>query len=319
MLSVARPAAVALIVAVLVLPNLLSAQATGEATASGDWVSRAQNNGGQLGRRAWQEQQNFVEGKEFSEKAGVIVAEGDSWFSYPFRDVLKYLERDHHYRVEDVAHHGDTVESMAYDPYQLTDLASTLYRLAKLGKKPRAILLSGGGNDLAGPELAMLLNHKGSGKSVLRGDVVKDLIRKQLRDTIVSLISAISVLNKAAFNDPGIPILIHGYSFPVPDGRGFWGGFWALPGPWLAPSFSRKGYNLSESTKAMHDLIEEFNTVLQDIATTVKMPPVHYVDLRDPSILSAGPGYKNDWENELHPTRRGFRAVAEEFAKAIPP
>ena len=46
--------------------------------------------------------------------AGVLVAEGDSWFDYPFNDVLSLLEDNHGYDVESVAHKGDRVEEMAY-------------------------------------------------------------------------------------------------------------------------------------------------------------------------------------------------------------
>src|SRR5262245_4034094 len=44
---------------------------------------------------------------------GLIVAEGDSWFDYPFHDVLERLEDKFGFRVESVAHKGDTIEEMA--------------------------------------------------------------------------------------------------------------------------------------------------------------------------------------------------------------
>src|SRR5688500_17382096 len=47
-------------------------------------------------------------------RAGVLVAEGDSWFDYPWHDVLRILEDHHGYDVESVAHKGDSIESMAY-------------------------------------------------------------------------------------------------------------------------------------------------------------------------------------------------------------
>ena len=45
--------------------------------------------------------------------AGILVAEGDSWFDYPWTDVLGVLEDDFGYDVEDVAHKGDRLEGMA--------------------------------------------------------------------------------------------------------------------------------------------------------------------------------------------------------------
>src|SRR5512143_3577372 len=45
--------------------------------------------------------------------AGVLIAEGDSWFDYPLQDVLKLLEDEHGFDVESVAHRGDRIEDMA--------------------------------------------------------------------------------------------------------------------------------------------------------------------------------------------------------------
>lgn len=53
--------------------------------------------------------------------AGVLVAEGDSWFDYPWHDVLRMLEDRHGYDVESVAHKGDRVEDMAYSGGQLEE------------------------------------------------------------------------------------------------------------------------------------------------------------------------------------------------------
>jgi hypothetical protein len=39
------------------------------------------------------------------------------------------------------------------------------------------------------------------------------------------------------------------------------------------------------------------------------------VDLR--GTLSQGAGHKDDWANELHPTKSGFRAVAAKIASEV--
>lgn len=82
--------------------------------------------------------------------AGVLVAEGDSWFDYPLHDVLKILEDHHGYDVESVAHKGDPIEEMAYGGNQLEDLTRRLEKVLARGIVPRALLVSGGGNDVAG-------------------------------------------------------------------------------------------------------------------------------------------------------------------------
>jgi hypothetical protein len=78
----------------------------------------------------------------------VLVAEGDSWFYYPFTDVLKELEDRHGFDVESVSHWGDTIEEMAYSEGQPDDFARKIEKLIRNGRTPEAVLLSGGGNDL---------------------------------------------------------------------------------------------------------------------------------------------------------------------------
>src|SRR5205807_7752971 len=56
-------------------------------------------------------------------RSGILVAEGDSWFDYPWHDVLRMLEDEHGFDVESVAHKGDPVESMAYSG-QLLDFTA---------------------------------------------------------------------------------------------------------------------------------------------------------------------------------------------------
>ena len=126
--------------------------------------------------------------------AGLLVAEGDSWFDYPFHDVLEELEERFNYSVESVAHRGDTVEEMVYDTGQLDRLARRLEKLARADRRPKAILLSGGGNDVAGDELAVLLNHRRSGLPPLSDAVVAGVIEERLRAAIVSLASAVTEL-----------------------------------------------------------------------------------------------------------------------------
>jgi hypothetical protein len=94
---------------------------------------------------------------------GFLVAAGDSWFDYPFHDVLKSLEDEHGYNVESAAHRGDPIEAMAYQGGQLDKFARCLEKIMAYGVIPKAVLLSGGGDDLAGPEFGMLLNNATSG------------------------------------------------------------------------------------------------------------------------------------------------------------
>jgi hypothetical protein len=250
--------------------------------------------------------------------AGLLVAEGDSWFDYPFFDILEELEEGFAYEIESVAHKGDTVEEMAYDPNQLDKLARKLQKLREDKATPKAILLSGGGNDIAGEEFPVLLNHKSSGLPPLSDQVVAGLVDERLRVAVIELASAVTHLCRETFGTP-LPILMHGYDYPVPDGRGYLGGFWVLPGPWLEPGFRRKGYDdLRERCQVMVTLIDRFNAVLAGVAGGPGLKHLRHVDLRRTlSNQLANAAYKKSWGDELHPTERGFGAVAARFDQVL--
>jgi hypothetical protein len=60
---------------------------------------------------------------------------------------------------------------------------------------------------------------------------------------------------------------LHGYDYAIPDGRGFAGGAWFLPGPWLEPGFRQKGYRDKARCLALvHELMHKFNSMLARIA-----------------------------------------------------
>lgn len=257
-------------------------------------------------------------GRLTAQVQGVLVAEGDSWFDYPFCDVLECLEDEHGYSIESVAHKGDTVEEMAYDDPQIDKLTRKLRKLAEDQRVPKAILLSGGGNDVAGETFSMLLNHRRSGLPPLNDGVVSGVIDERLRGAVVALAAAVTRLSEQLFGQ-GIPILVHGYDHPVPDGRGYLGGFWVLPGPWLEPGFRRKGYDdLAERCALMKALIDRFNDVLADVAGRPGLEHMIYVDLRGSlSTKLAGDAYQDWWDNELHPTKKGFEKVALRFHQVL--
>lgn len=249
---------------------------------------------------------------------GVVIAEGDSWFDYPFFDILERLEDSFNFEIESVAHKGDTVESMAYDASQSTTLARMFEKIGRLpaAGHPRAILLSGGGNDIAGDEFAILLNHAASGLPPLNDQVAAGIIDVRLKAALVSVISGVTALARHYFQRL-VPVVIHGYGHAVPDGRGYLGGAWILPGPWLKPGFTQKGYpDLATNARLVADLIDRFNAMLQTLPTTPGLGHVTYIDLR--KIVKSDPAiYKKWWNDELHPTKSGFEAVAAEFARVI--
>jgi lysophospholipase L1-like esterase len=246
---------------------------------------------------------------------GLLVAEGDSWFDSPFHDILSVLEDEHGFDVESVARRGDTVEDMAYAGGQFDDFVRLLEKLLRQGRRPDAILLSGGGNDIAGQEFAILLNHAASGLPPLNDDVLRGVIDVRARNAYAFLIGGLTEIAVRLLATP-IPIVVHGYDYAVPDGRGVLGGWGFLPGPWLQPGFRRKGHaDLGANTDLMIQLIDRLNVMLRQLTQARGLGHVRHVDLR--GTLSHAAAYKRDWANELHPTERGYKAVAGKIAAVI--
>jgi lysophospholipase L1-like esterase len=248
-----------------------------------------------------------------SRSAGVLVAEGDSWFDYPWNDIIELLEDRHAYDVESVAHKGDTVEEMAYSGGQLEEFTRRLEKLIRRHDIPKAILLSAGGNDVAGLEFKILLNHASSPVAGLNQQIVSGVVDERIRFAYVTIISAITRICEVR-TGRRIPILVHGYDYPVPDGRGFLGGWSVLPGPWLEPGFRAKGYeSLDERKKWARELITRFNRMLEGLSAIPEYSHVRYVKLLG-TLSGEDATYKAWWDNELHPTEKGFIAVTDKIA-----
>lgn len=310
------------LVLLLTMPLLLGQVSAQDANTGSDElvsVQKVQQAATRIADQAAKDVQN-LDFPRFTGKAGVIVAEGDSWYDYPLFDVLQQLQGRYNYKVESVARAGDTLESMVYDPKQIATLALKLSRLASVEPQqvPVAILLSGGGNDVSGPELSLLLNHAQSELPKLNEAIVTGVLDVRVRMGYLTLIEAVTQLSRRYFNQV-IPILIHGYDYPVVDGRGYLGGFWILPGPWLRPYFERKGYSqVQDNNNTVRTLVTRFNTMLEAIPKTTGYEHVCYV--RVAGTLSAvldQNEYQRHWNDELHPNRQGFALVAERFQKAI--
>ena len=242
-----------------------------------------------------------------SQTAGYLLAVGDSWFDYPIHDILTRLEDNYGYNVESSAHRGDPIETMVSRAGQLDKLSRCMDKIVALGASPKAILVSGGGDDIAGKEFGMLINNidltpiTGWNEQVLAG-VIDTRIAAAYRLMILAI-------NSLCKKDRGrtFPIVVHGYDYPVPDGRGFLGGGWFLPGPWLKPGFDEKLFaDLSATTQMMVTIIDRFNKMLQSLVKEPGFENVTYIDLRGTLSNALPDTYKQWWANEIHPNAGGF-------------
>src|SRR5579862_6264092 len=247
--------------------------------------------------------------------AGFLAAAGDSWFDYPLHDVIKLLEDAHGYNVESTAHKGDPIEKMAYTGGQLEDFARKLEKIKARGAVPKAVLVSGGGDDVAGNEFGMLLNNAFSPIAGWDSDVVDAVLNQRIFTAYTQMLMAITSLCQGTFGKI-VPILVHGYDYPVPDGRGFLGG-WPFPGPWLDPGFREKNFDdLPTRIAMMQTLMDQFNDVVKFLPSQPPFAHVRYIDLRG-TLSNHLADYKDWWANELHPTEKGFEALTDRFAAVL--
>ena len=245
-----------------------------------------------------------------------IVAEGDSWFAYPVGlDVLDQLRANWGYSIERVASAGDTLENMVYGTKLRRDFtrkpAGLVEVLDKIRQqRPEVVLFSGGGNDVAGDELLRYLNHASAPSSAggtrwLREDV--------WNEALAQMEASLRVFAQAVWAvAPKLPILMHGYANPVPDGRAvlnFPFGF-KFFGPWMRLAFAGKGYTDWRKTEPwVGRLLGDYNRMLAGVAADSGGRFI-YVDVRK----AVG---RDDWANELHPTNAGFKAVATVIHRAL--
>jgi len=259
-----------------------------------------------------------------SQTAGYLLAVGDSWFDYPIHDILTRLDDNYGYNIESSAHRGDPIETMVSSVGQLDKFARCMDQIVALGATPKAILVSGGGDDIAGTEFGMLINNAdlqpipGWNDQIIAG-VIDTRIAAAYRLMILSINSLCQKNLGRTF-----PILVHGYDHPVPDGRGFLGGGWLLPGPWLKPGFDEKLFSdINVTTQMMTTIIDRFNTMLQNLAQEPGFQNVKYIDLRG-TLSNAQSDYKDWWANEIHPNgggifggQDGWGAVAAKFEAVL--
>jgi len=233
---------------------------------------------------------------------GPLVAEGDSWFDYPVPlavDILDCLRTIHGFQIEKHAKYGDTLENMIFGS-GITPLLQAIREI-----RPKALLFSGGGNDVAGDEFGGYLNHQRSGLPLVRPNVTDYLI-----DTVFEKYFR-HLIGQVAAASPNTTIVAHGYGRTRATGKAVVN----LPGlsfigPWLLPALQAKHISdPAEQTKCVFTLIDRYNAMLARLAT--EFPRFRYVDLRpliDPD---------KDWANELHLKNSACVRVSAKIAEAV--
>ena len=260
----------------------------------------------------------------------MLLAWGDSWLSYRPMVLGKQSNLMSNLRTagftdapqSPTSSSGLELATIAGRP--ATDPVYTMFEdLLNDGNPPHAIMLSAGGNDCVKGHLRDFVKPKGGATDI------DPIAWKAHLGVLRSHYAAILGKFKAIADSLGaaVPVVVHGYDHPVADGRFLFGG----PGAraWLHGSLVLDmKYTVSEATGIMRRLIDGLN---DDMLATLQGDPnlgtVKYVDLRgtlrstiggamDDAKWSGG-GYRDAWENELHPRPAGFKELAAKVAAVL--
>jgi hypothetical protein len=259
-----------------------------------------------------------------------ILAQGDSWFDYPpGTDLIDCLHSNHGHTITNIAVAGSTLNDEAFGPVpaemfglpfgpkqtgdadRITELVNRIQQ-----DKPQALLLSAGGNDIAGDEFFSFINNAKSSLPSINQAVLDGVVNGTFKNAYQHLIDM--ALQSAAEAGIGMPIFTHGYDYPWPDGRGVISFLGWKVGPWFDPTFNQKNYfnNNAADLQARHDItakfIDSLNVMLSGLATQPQyVGKLFHVNLTGTLQSEA------DWANELHPGNAGFSALADKIDAAL--
>jgi hypothetical protein len=218
----------------------------------------------------------------------VVVSEGDSWFDYPmYRNIIDHIDDTKRFALKRLEFSGDTVRNMIGNARAL----EAFHEVVKQ-ERPRFVLFSGGGNDIVGDELIGAIKPYNSAKwTELRAGVVGGY-EKMIR-TI----------------GPDAPVFAHGYDYIIPSARPVRYDGIAISGPWVWKEMDNKGLPDAMKMQIARLMMDWFNDMLAELERVYPAYFAH-IDLR-------GTLQPDMWQNEIHPTRSGFAAVAERFLEQL--
>lgn len=220
-----------------------------------------------------------------------ILAIGDSWFWYPFNNLLNPIFNLWNGKVI-LALGGNGAEMADYaGPRFRSEIAETLEAYAD---SIRLVLVSGGGNDIAGRgDFALLLRDD----CRRAGSVAQCYAAGQPEGALDAIERACrSLVSRVRRTLPDAAIVLHNYDYAIPSGKGFMG-----MGNWLKEPMDEARVPFRLRTRLVNDLIDGLGERFSGLAAT--LDNVHFVN-------SAGTLRRAEWANELHPRPSGFDKLA---------
>jgi hypothetical protein len=234
-----------------------------------------------------------------------ILAEGDSWFDYPFPlfggGIIPRLSSLLGVPILNLAKAGDEVRYML-GVEERTEIIEQLTQGCPAGGQWEALLFSGGGNDIVDNPMALWIRDFDASIPVERH------IHQPRFDSALALVRA-GYEDLIALRDqlsPDTHLFFHAYDFAIPDGRGA-----CHLGPWLKPTFDlRKFKSRAAASAVVREMLGQFAVMLADLAAA--HPRITLINGQ--GLL---PAKTASWHNELHPAKQGFKQFAQLFHDSL--
>ena len=259
----------------------------------------------------------------------VLLAEGDSWFTLgaiPSYNMLESLDFPTWGAVINLAYPGDTVSSMekalkAGTAQRRVDVwASELGRwIADSAAYPlSAIVLSGGGNDLI--EAFPHLLKSPCDYTTINGASIADALDPDALEKFDQFIAAsftgiVNFVRMHGGPNAHVPIFCHTYDYPTPNDAPATILGARIGHSWMYPHLMERAVPQALWT-ALSDVL------LRRLAATLKsleLADFHVVNTLDTLTRAqlGARGESGDWDNEIHPSRTGYKKLARRLAKAV--
>lgn len=242
-------------------------------------------------------------------KGPLIVAEGDSWFEYPWQnDTIMVLSQ--RYRIKPLARAGDTWADVIHE----NELEPTVEAL-----NPDIVLLSVGGNDIVDNIPMFVRRYSPNLARTAKAYIIQTVFKAAL-----DLVFGKYDLACRPIVDKGIDVIVSGYDHPNP--RTVENG-----GQWLGPELlrTRNLYDIplwhwivreliDTYDRRMRDFVAGFNAATDPKATSARLTFVSQIGVVNKTPYDPASGEKNpDWNDEMHPHDAGFARLADNLGAAI--
>jgi len=240
-----------------------------------------------------------------------VVAEGDSWFAYPPKNllggrsnVINWLAELGEFNLLQMSSSGD----------EAIDIMSgkSKMKLVKILNRYRidTLLFSGGGNDVVGAyDFDYLLREgKGIGSQDFRDYLHLDRLSRRLQSINNAYRDLIDYCDDYSLN-PDIRIVTHTYDYALPSRKGaeFLGGLLKISKgkSWMYPYLRSKNIPVKHHRPIVRHLIgslgEQLLTIQQKRPDRIKV------------VDTTGTILPGEWLNEIHPGSKGFKKIAEKI------